>query len=131
MIKTRTLREKEAMPQGMQTGYESMPLMSEWVWVAEDKGRAIGVLLAAPCHGLVYVMRLCVQEKENKIASLLLLRACMKDSRSRGFTGFFFHVNPTEAVDRQIMAITLKSGAKQLNIPQIMMLGSVERAVRF
>ncbi len=131
MITLRTLRKYEAMPTGMNTGYEKMPLQTDWVWVAEDDEIPVGVVMAAPCHGLVYVMRLCVRKGVNPHVALALLRACMKDSQNRGFRGFFFHIDPTNDVDRQIMTICRKTGAKQLTTVQCLIAGSVERAARY
>jgi hypothetical protein len=126
----RTLKPGEALPAGMNTGYESMPIETNWVWVAEEDGKPVGVLMAAGCHGMVYIMRLCIPKK-SRIAAFLLLRACLRDSQSRGFQGFFFHIDPTMETDRHIMLLCRKAGAKQLMVPQVLMVGSVERARRY
>jgi hypothetical protein len=130
-MKVRTLNTGEAMPAGMNTGYEQMPLQTDWVWVAEEDGTPLGVVLAAPCHGLVYIMRLCVREGVNPHTALALLRACMKDAQDRGFRGFFFHVDPTSEVDRHILVICRKVGVKPMTIPQVLLVGSVDNARRY
>lgn len=128
-MKTRTLQEGERMPEGFNTGYENMPLMPDWVWIAEN-GEPVGVLLAAPCHGLVYMMRLCMKEGTNPAVAARLIRACMKDCESRGFRGYFFHVSTMSEVERQLVPIVKKAGGVQIPLPQVMLVGSIERAAK-
>lgn len=131
MITVRNLREKESMPEGMATGYESMPLMPAWVWVVELDGKPQGVVMAAPCHGMVYMMRLCFKEGSDKAMIPRLLRACMKDCRDRGFRGFFFHADPTKEMDRKLIPLVKRTGGVQLTVPQVLLAGSIERAAKF
>jgi hypothetical protein len=128
-IKVRTLEKEESIPAGFNTGYESMPLMGDWVWIAED-GEPLGVMLAAPCHGLVYMMRVCVKDGANPATALILMRECMKECNRRGFKGYFFHVSTMSQTERDLMPICRKAGAVQIPLPQVMIVGSVERAAR-
>lgn len=129
MITVRTLRESENLPEGFATGYEKMPIMRDWAWIAED-GASVGVLLAAPCHGLVYMMRVCVKDGANPATALILMRECMKECNRRGFKGYFFHVSTMSQTERDLMPICRKAGAVQIPLPQVMIVGSVERAAR-
>ena len=130
MISTRNLRENEAMPEGFATGFEKMPVMRDWVWIAESEGAAIGVMLAAPCHGLVYMVRLCVKDGANQAVATILIRACMAECSKRGFKGYFFHVDPMREIERNLIPICRKAKAIQVTIPQIAIIGSVEDAVK-
>lgn len=127
MIRARTLRDGEGIPEGFSTGYENMPIMRDWIWIAEDKG-PVGVLLAAPCHGLVYMMRLCTKEDANSAIAVVLLRACMKDCNKRGFRGYFFHVDTSKGSERAMISICRKAGGVQLTVPQILLVGPIDRA---
>jgi len=119
------------MPEGFYTGFEKMPLQEDWVWVAERDGAPQGVLMAAPCHGLIYMMRLCVKEGSPAITAFRLLRACMRDTKARGFKGFFMHIDPTSEKDIKVWPACKKSGALALPLPQQMIVGSIERAARY
>lgn len=130
-MNVRNLRFNEPMPEGMATGFEGMPLQHEWVWAAEEDGIATGVVMAAPCHGLVYVMRLCVPKGANPQTAMALLRACMRDSENRGFRGFFFHIDPTVEIDRRIMILCGKMGIRPLTMPQCLIVGSVAAARKY
>jgi hypothetical protein len=128
MITTRTLREGEAMPEGFSTGYEKMPIMRDWVWIAED-GEPLGVLLAAPCHGLVYMMRLCVKD-HNPMTAALMVRSCMKDCDKRGFRGYFFHVSTMSEAERALIPICRQVGAVQVPLPQVLIVGPIDRVAK-
>jgi len=119
------------MPEGFSTGYENMPLQTDWVWVAEKDGKPEGVLMVAPCHGLIYMMRLCAKKEASPMVAVCLLRACMRESKRRGFTGFFTHIDPTKEMDRRILRTCRKSGCIQMLMPQVMLVGSIERAARY
>jgi hypothetical protein len=130
MIRVRTLTKGEALPPGFHTGYELMPIMEDWAWIAEN-GEPVGVLLAAPCHGLVYMMRVCVKEGANPATAAILIRACMRDCEKRGVKGYFFHVSTLSQVERDLIPICRKAGAVQVPIPQVLLVGAVDRAARF
>lgn len=129
MICVRTLRKGEEIPGGFATGYENMPVMTDWAWVAED-GVPVGVLLAAPCHGLVYMMRLCVKEGASQATATILLRSCMKDCNERGFRGYFFHVSTTNQVEMDLIPICRKAGGTQIPLPQVLIVGPINKAAR-
>ncbi len=129
-MKVRTLRSSDSFPEGFATGYEQMPVMKNWVWVAEEGDEACGVLMGAPMHGLVYLMRLCVRDNAPKTVAFLLLRTFMRDTLKRGFRGYWVHVDPTE-MDRKMIPLVKRAGGFQLLTPQTMLVGSLERAARF
>ena len=132
MIEVRTLLASDQFPEGFNTGYENMPVMKSWVWVAEQDGEPAGVLLAAPMHGLIYLMRVCVHEQAPPETTFRLLRACMRDSLARGFKGFFLHVDPTGTeAQRKLIPLVKRANGVQMMIPQIMLVGSLEKAARF
>jgi hypothetical protein len=129
VIRVRNLREGEAMPEGFHTGYEHMPVMRDWVWLAEGE-ETLAILLAAPCHGLVYFMRLCVKKGAGRATATILIRACMKECDRRGFKGYFFHVSGASQVERSLIPIVRKAGGVQITQPQMMLAGPIDEAVK-
>src|ERR1700693_3133010 len=130
MITTRTLKEDESIPEGFATGHEQMPIMRDWVWVAEN-GEPLGVLLAAPCHGLGYMMRVCVKENANPATATILIRACMTECEKRGFRGHFFHVSTLPQAERVLIPIRRKASGVQVPLPQVVIVGPIDKAARF
>lgn len=127
----RTLKETDPFPEGFATGYEAMPVMKAWVWVAEKDGEVFGVLMGAPMHGLVYLMRLCIRDGAASATAFLLLRAFMRETTKRGFKGYVMHIDPTGAVDRKMIPLVKRAGGVQLTLPQTMLVGSTGVAARF
>lgn len=129
----RTLMASDSFPEGFETGYEKMPVMKSWCWVAEENGDAAGVLLAAPMHGIAYLMVIRVHPKAPNMTLLLLLRQCMRDCVKRGFKGFCLHIAPT-AEDgenmRKMIPLVRRSGGVQVLQPHVFLVGSTEKAAR-
>lgn len=131
MITTvRTLREGEAMPQHLGTGYEAMPVMTSFVWVAERDGHCIGILLAAPCHGLVFVVRVCVAPHAPSMTARTLLRAMMADCKVMGFIGYFSFIDPAKPKEAALMSICCRSGGTQIPISHVAVVGDMSKGKR-
>ena len=130
MTKIRTLREGEAMPQHLDTGFESLPVMNSFVWVAENKGRIVGILMAAPCHGLIFLARLRI-EGGNPSAAHLLFRHCMRDCKDMGFVGYFSYIDPQRESEAAMIPICTRAGGIQVTVLQVPLVGSIEKAASF
>lgn len=130
MIEVRTLREEEPFPQHLATGFENMPVMKSFCWVAEKEGRIIGILMAAPCHGLIFLVRLCIEEGANPSVAHLLFRHCMRDCEKLGFTGYFSYVSHLSEVERSLIRLCRKAKGIQIPLLQIPLAGSIKQAAR-
>lgn len=119
------------MPQHLGTGFEAMPVMNSFVWVAENKEKIVGILMAAPCHGLIFFVRFRIEETAPKIVAHLLFRHCIKDCLAMGFKGYFTYVDPAREMERQMIPICRKAGGLQLPEVQVGIVGSLEQARRF
>jgi|SRR5215469_15200874 len=131
MIEVRTLREGEPFPQHLETGFEHMPVINRFCWVAELGKEIIGILMAAPCHGLVYFVRMRVPDESPSITAALLFRTAIRDLEKLGFKGYFTHVDPTRPAERAMIPICRKAGGLQVVTPQVPLVGSIEKAARF
>jgi len=117
------------MPQHLGTGFESMPVMKSFCWVAETEGRIVGMLLAAPCHGLIYIARVRVEETAPPITALLLFKNCLRDCKQMGFLGYWAHIDPTRESERAMIPICRRAKGLQLVLPQVPLAGSIDAAV--
>jgi hypothetical protein len=131
LISIRTLRPEEAMPQHLGTGYESMPVMNEFVWIAEQYGKIIGIMLGAPCHGLVFIVRVCVERDAPSKTVHLLFRHFVQDCEKKGLRGYFTFIDPSLEVERKFIPICHKAGGMQVPMLQVGLVGSIEKAARF
>jgi hypothetical protein len=130
-MNVRTLRACDAFPEGFATGFEKMPVQKSWIWIAEVGDETIGVLMAAPMHGLVYIMRLCIREGAPPATAFLLLRGFLRDTAQRGFKGFLMHITPSVERERRMIPMCKRAGGFQLLMPQVALVGSIEKAARF
>jgi hypothetical protein len=119
----RTLNDNEPMPQHLGTGFEAMPIDRQWVWVAENDGKIVGILLAGACHGMVYLMRVCAEKGCSQMVVRALIEKTRADCAARGFKGYFFHLDPT--TDQRLLRTCRKYGGVQLTNPQVVMVGSL------
>lgn len=131
LITVRTLRPKEGMPQHMNTGFEQLPVMNEFVWVAEKEGKVIGMLMASPCHGLIFFVRLRTEKKAPAMTVPLLFRKCVKDCLERGFLGYFTFVDPSLDAERRFIPICHRAGGTQITSLQVGLVGKLQEAARF
>jgi hypothetical protein len=128
----RNLQPGEAIPPGLDTGFEKLRMMPDWVWIAENYGVPIGALIGAPCHQLAHLVRLCVRDDQHKtIVSGLLLRAFLRDVQKRGYLVYFAWLDPTNEIERRLVGLIRKSGGKQETMPQVSCLGLVSDAARY
>jgi hypothetical protein len=131
MITIRTLRNGEPMPTYLDTGFEKMPVMNDFVWVAEESSRIIGILLASPCHGLIFFVRVRVEMNAPSMTLPLLFRHCVQDCNKRGFKGYFTYIDPSRESERSFIPICHKAGGLQVQSVQVGLVGSLEKAARF
>jgi len=73
--------------------------------VAQKKGVFNAVLVAAPCHGIVHVMRFVVREGAPFETLPLLLRQFCRDCQAKGFIGMFVFLDPKRDQERAILSM--------------------------
>lgn len=119
------------MPQHLGTGYEQMPVMNDYAWIAEENGKVTGILLGSPCHGLVFIVRVCAAPGASPMTVQLLFRKFVQDCASRGLRGYFTFVDPMRDAERKFIPICHKAGGMQIQALQVGLVGSIEKAVRY
>ena len=125
MIEVRNLQPDEDFPPFMDEWMKTPATMREWVWVAIKEGEVVGLLVAAPCHGLVYLARFQTVQNAPASTMLHLLRRCFADCRQRGFGGYFSQVNPTLETERKIIGLVRANGGTQVIDPMVMVAGKL------
>ena len=102
------------IPEGLKEG-ESWHLLSldpDWVWLARDESEIVGILVAAPCHGLVFIWRLKMLPEASSMALLRLLRTFIRDLRKRRCLGYMALLNVSDRPEEQALArIAFRAGA--------------------
>jgi len=123
-LKIRNLVMGEDLPERLRSGYESTS-MPEWIWVAERDGKVTAILVTAPAHILVILMRVCSIAGANPMDVRALLVNAMAEIRERGYKGYVTWVDPTVETENALMGIIKASGGGQLVNPQVACYGTV------
>lgn len=119
------------MPQDLDTGFEQMPVMKDFVWVAENHGQITGALLASPCHGLIFFVRVRTQPDAPAMTVPLLFRRAVRDCVKRGFKGYFTYIDPNRSAERAFIPVCRKAGGIQVTSLQVGLVGRLEDAARY
>jgi hypothetical protein len=95
---------------------ENWPLLQldeEWVWLVRDEdGEIVGILIAAPCHGLVFIWRIKMLENAPYWALGNLLRRFIRDLRKRGCLGYITFLDVcNKSAEAALARIAFRAGA--------------------
>lgn len=121
----RTLRKGEQLPEGLRTGYEGVKCDPDWIFLVERDGKPVSVLVAAPVHIVVLLVRLVSspQAGVNDVRSLLLYFVqCVKE---RGYSGYITYLGLHLQQERTLAEIIKATGGTQIEEPQYLCLGTV------
>ena len=105
------------------TGLEPMELDMDWVWVAEQQGKQIAVMVAANFHGMAFMLRLIALPEAPPSMVLHLLREASKEAQKRGTKGFASMFDLTVPVERRMWTLAKKMGAVQIGKVHILAMG--------
>lgn len=109
-VQVRNMRRGESVP--LPHGFQHLD--PDWTWVLTWQGDTVGAVLAAPCHGLVMLVRVVMLPGHGELLPRLL-RHCVKEWMRRGFTGYFTYLGDNEA-EHKLRRILSKG--KVMEIPQ-------------
>ena len=113
-VTARLLRPGEKLPEGMVHGIEWLGQLNEqWVWVAIEQGQIVGVLLAAPVHGIALIMKLNMSPQAPKTALVPLLRRFLADAKRRHLKGYITWFDEKQYAERKLLKIAERAGATQ------------------
>lgn len=104
----------KAIPDALKEG-ENWPLLDldpDWVWVSYDKAeRIVGILIAAPCHGIVLLWRVKMLPSAPIMALLRLFRSFIRDLRKRHCLGYIVMLDATRPDEQALARIAFRAGA--------------------
>src|SRR5262252_71742 len=103
-----------------------LDLDPEWVWFARGAaGEIVGILIAAPCHGLVFVYRLRMLPEAPYMSLVRLFRTFIRDLRRRGAIGYLAMLDVLHSpMEAKLARIAFNAGAMFTTASTVVM-GSV------
>lgn len=126
----RLLRD-EPMPTDLGIGMDGYIIDGDWAWIAEKEGRINGFLAAAPCHGIVMVLRFVMRPGSPFETLPLLLRQFVRDCRNRGYIGFFTPLNPDRPAEKALQGMMHKLGAAKIDEFHCTMAVNFDKVLRY
>lgn len=124
MTTIRNLVKGEPLPKELQTGYENGNCDPDWIWVAEHDGKLVAILVTAPMHIVVMMIRLVATEEAGLAVRSLLLHF-IKTIKERGFNGYYTMVDPGTDAGAALQRIVEGTGGMTIPSPQYVCVGAV------
>lgn len=122
MITIRNYIPGEPLPAALATGYEGGQCDPRWIWIAALDDAPVAVLVAAPAHVTVILMRLIVLPAASA-AIAPLLRHALDECNARGYLTYVTWVDPSRPVEASLLRIVRASGGMQIARPQVACVG--------
>ena len=92
--------------------WELLTLDPNWIWLEEADGEVVGILIAAPCHGLVFIWRVKMLSSAPYWALGKLFRRFIRDLKARGSLGYIAMLDISSRPAEQALArIAFRAGA--------------------
>lgn len=104
----------ERLPEALKEGenWELLTLDPEWIWLVEHGDQVVGILIAGPCHGLVFIWRVKVLAGAPHWTLGKLFRRFIRDIRKRGCMGYVSFLDIGNRPQEQAIArIAHRAGA--------------------
>lgn len=121
----RNMKVGEILPVGLQTGFEKGKCDPEWMFIAERDGVAVALLVTAPAHIAVILLRLISTPEADVSDVRSLLVYVVKTIKERGYMGYMTWVDPTQETERTLIGIIKAAGGVQLTTPHVVCAGKV------
>ncbi|MHB1933625.1 MAG: hypothetical protein ACYCR5_04485 [Leptospirillum sp.] len=107
----RNLLPGEALPHWTDLVFRKVD--PDWVWVCEEDGRIVVVLVAAPVHDLVILCRVQASAPEDKLWWKHIMRKVAADCLDRGFSRYLCSTVPDDRASRGLNAFFRRHGASE------------------
>lgn len=134
-VRTYLLQQQSLVVRNLQVGESIPPVllrdmglamtqpMPEWVWIAEQAEEIVGVLVTAPCHGVIILLRLLVKPAAPSTIPLLLLRRASRDARRRGYTSYMTLLDRSRTTEDHLARVAFQQGATIWPAPHTLVVG--------
>lgn len=126
-MKVRNLILGEELPPELVTGYEKGQCDPDWIWVIDYNGKPVGILVTAPAHVAVILLRLVMAEGAPPTAAGILLAEAFKEMRARSYSGYILWLGETNSVETQILHLVEATGGGVLEKSMSLCYGFFEK----
>jgi hypothetical protein len=117
----------EELPKEITTGYEQCQCDPKWIWICEYNGKPIGILVTAPAHIAVILLRFVMVEESPAVGAGKLLTDAFKEMAARGYRGYIVWFGEGTQVEGQLLKLVESSGGGVLEKSMSLCYGRFER----
>lgn len=125
-ITIRHPRAGESVPESLLAGCEIFAKQPEHVWLAEQSGSIIGLLLTAELAGLLLLLRINSVPDSPSNWTVILLRQVLREASARGYMGFLTLLQDTKPQEVKLMRIVQRNGGVLMPFSGAIAFGKVE-----
>lgn len=126
-MNVRNLILGEELPPELVTGYEKGQCDPDWIWVADYNGKPVGILVTAPAHIAVILLRLVMAEGAPPTAAGALLAQAFAEMKARGYSGYIIWLGETQSVEKQLLRMVEATGGGVLEHSMSLCYGLFEK----
>jgi hypothetical protein len=125
-MEVRNLKLDDVVPDELKLGFENAPQTAyEWIWVVERDGKIVAMLVTAPAHLVVILLRIkATREAEGLDVRALMIHA-FRAFKTRGYKGYLTWLDPTKAPENAFIGIIRAMEGTQLLDPQVACCGKL------
>lgn len=96
----------------LDTGMDNYPALDhDWVWVAEEQGKIVASLFAAPAHGTAILLRLN-SKAANPVTVRRLLGEALQSMKERGYPMFISFLDATQVKELKLARMVQRYGGQ-------------------
>ena len=124
----RNLDKDEPLPNLGQEIPNSNLVQPEWIWLAYNRydDKPLAMLVTAPAHGIVMLLRIYSVKVAPKSVMVGLLRRSLAAMSSRGYTRWVSFLDEARATEASLIDIAIKAGATSAGGKHIMLTGPTD-----
>lgn len=115
----------EVLPEELRTGYEGGNCDPDWIFLVERDGKPVGVLVSAPVHIAVMLVRMVTSEYAEVNDARSLLLHFVKTIKERGYNGYFTYLGEDSELEKTLAKIIMAADGVQIEKPQYLCVGAV------
>lgn len=113
----RSLDKDDPLPDFSHSLPDTPLTQKEWIWVAfgARDNKPLGLIAAAPLHGIVLLVRIYAIDEAPKSIAVGMLRKVLADCKDRGYTRYALHLDLRLDNEARLARIVKKAGGSEIS----------------
>ena len=124
-MSVRNMYQGEKLPEDLRTGYEGGRCDPNWIFLVERDSQPVAILVSAPVHIVVMLVRLVTSKQAHVNDVRALLLHFVRTVKDRGYNGYFTYLGDDSELERTLAKIIKAADGTQIEKPQYLCVGAV------